>query len=60
MLKAILFTVPLSQCNQQYLDYGREAKHITLENGVKKSQYCAWDPNERRDICDGDSGMSIA
>lgn len=56
MLKAQVTTVPLSECNQTYLNYNRQANHIMYRNGVKESHYCAQNPNERKGSCKGDSG----
>lgn len=56
LLKTDLATVPLSQCNQTFLEYNRKGSNLSaLQNGISESQYCAHDPNGN-DSCDGDSG----
>lgn len=49
-------TVPLSECNQIYLDYNLGANHIQLKNGITESQYCAHNPNGKNDFGQGGSG----
>lgn len=56
LLKAEVKTVPLQQCNQTYLNYNGDANHIMYKNGIRESQYCAHNPDERNGSCDGDSG----
>lgn len=55
-MKVEVETMPISQCNENYRDYNRRAVSAALANGITKDQYCAWDPNLRKDSCRGDSG----
>lgn len=57
LLKTEVRTVPLSQCNQQYLHHNEQANHVIFRNGITESQYCARDPIGRRGVCNGDSGQ---
>lgn len=57
LLKAEVRTVPRLECNEQYMRYNEQAKHVIYQSGISESQYCAHDPLRRRAICNGDSGM---
>lgn len=56
--KADLITMPLSsQCNTTFLDYNRGGgNQKAFRDGISPTQYCAYDPDGRRDSCQGDSG----
>ena len=56
LLKIDLKTMPLSECNTELLDYNRVRNVPSFRNGIDESQYCAHDPNGRKDSCQGDSG----
>lgn len=59
LLTAELTTMPLSECNETYLDYNQMAHSIEFQHGVSESQYCAYDQMERGDSCKGDSGAFL-
>lgn len=56
MRKTVLKTVPVSKCNDTYLDYYRQTSLSALKNGIHIGQYCAQDPKNVSDSCQGDSG----
>lgn len=56
LLFAEVITMPISQCNELYLNYNRMANTILLQYGISENQYCAYDQHERSDSCRGDSG----
>lgn len=56
LLKIELNTLPLFECNKTLLEYNRARNLASFRGGIEKSQYCAHDPNGRRDSCQGDSG----
>ncbi|XP_031639695.1 serine protease persephone-like, partial [Contarinia nasturtii] len=56
LLKTNLTTVPLSECNSTLLEWNKEYNSPSFENGISEGQYCANDPEGRRDSCHGDSG----
>lgn len=51
--------MPLSQCNEFYLEYNERASLQAFRNGLSESQYCTHDPNGKSDSCEGDSGGPI-
>lgn len=56
--KGEVTTVPLSECNDIYLEYDKQQDKSTIfRNGIDESQYCARDPRRKFDVCEGDSGM---
>lgn len=56
MLKATLKTVPLSECNTTYYNHALSRNWAAFRSGLDRSYYCAADPNEMSDTCEGDSG----
>lgn len=56
LLKVELKTLPLSECNATLLEYNEGRNLPIFKNGIEKSQYCAHDPDGKRDSCQGDSG----
>lgn len=48
--------MPLSDCNRTLLKYNEFVNHAAFRNGISEGQYCAYDPEGRRDSCEGDSG----
>ncbi|XP_031631877.1 serine/threonine-protein phosphatase 6 regulatory ankyrin repeat subunit C-like [Contarinia nasturtii] len=54
--KTELTSMPLSQCNSTMINWNRAVNDAGLRNGLIEGQYCAYDPNGRRDSCQGDSG----
>lgn len=48
--------MPFAECNTIILEYNKKANQKALRNGIKESQYCAYDPNRKADTCEGDSG----
>lgn len=56
LLKTTLITMPLSQCNETLLEYNKKANQKAFRNGIDQSQYCAHDPAQNNDSCEGDSG----
>lgn len=57
LLKAEVTTVPLSECNETYLEYNKQAGNTLYKYGISESQYCASDPTGRSGSCHGDSGV---
>lgn len=56
LLFAEVVTMPITQCNELYLNYNRMANSILLQYGISENQYCAYDQHGRGDSCKGDSG----
>lgn len=56
LLKTIVNTMPISQCNETLLKYNQERNLPAFREGVNERQYCAWDPYGVSDSCQGDSG----
>ncbi|XP_031632766.1 serine protease persephone-like isoform X2 [Contarinia nasturtii] len=54
--KAELKSMPLSQCNSTLMDLDKSAMLAPFRNGLIGGQYCAYDPEGKRDACQGDSG----
>lgn len=54
--KTDLITMPLSRCNATVLEYNQQRNEKPFRNGVSETQYCAYDPEGRKDSCEGDSG----
>lgn len=54
--KAELITFPLSECNTTFLDYNEMIMERPFRGGLSPGQYCAYDPDRKRDSCLGDSG----
>lgn len=51
--------MPLIQCNQTILDFNKN-KHIrALRDGVRRSQYCVYDPNSTQQSCGLTSGAPL-
>lgn len=48
--------MPLGECNSTILDWNRNEHVLEFKNGISESQYCAYDPQGKRDSCHGDSG----
>lgn len=48
--------MPLEQCNTTLVQFNLEANEPALRNGLTSSQYCAYDPDGKKDACQGDSG----
>lgn len=55
-MKTEVETLPLSECNARYKEHNRKVHSAALTNGITENQYCAWDPNLKKDSCRGDSG----
>lgn len=51
ILKSNLQTMPLSQCNTTVMDYNKYGSSRIFQNGISKSQLCAYDPNDMRQNC---------
>lgn len=56
LLETNLKTMPLSQCNTTLLKFNQKRDLPAIRDGISESQYCAYDPNGKKDSCDGDSG----
>lgn len=56
LLKADVETVPLSKCNETFMNDTRTRDLLPFLNGIDESQYCAHDPMGKKDSCQGDSG----
>lgn len=56
LMTAGLITMPLSRCNQIYLDFNKNAQQAAFRDGISDSQYCAYHPSYQSDSCRGDSG----
>lgn len=56
LLKIELVTLPLFECNKTLLEYNKARNLASFRGGIERSQYCAHDPNGKRDSCQGDSG----
>lgn len=48
--------MPLTQCNSILLEYNEERDLPAIRDGISENQYCAYDPNGKKDSCEGDSG----
>lgn len=48
--------MPLAECNTTLLKYNEKRDLPSFRNGIDISQYCAHDPNGKKDSCQGDSG----
>lgn len=48
--------MPLSQCNETLLKYNKNKNLAAVRGGISDSQYCAFDPDGKKDSCEGDSG----
>lgn len=48
--------MPLAECNATLLEYNKNRDLPSFRYGIDVSQYCAHDPNGRKDSCQGDSG----
>lgn len=48
--------MPLEQCNSTILKYNEGKDLPAVRDGISDSQYCAYDPDGKRDSCEGDSG----
>lgn len=59
LLKALLVTMPLSECNDTLLNWNREMDLIVFRDGLHEGQLCAYDPQARNDSCQGDSGGAL-
>lgn len=51
-----MITFPLSECNTTFLDYNEMINERPFRGGLSPGQYCAFDPERKRDSCIGDSG----
>lgn len=51
--------MPLSQCNEAYLDYNKDRNLDTLRDGISESQYCAYDLNFTKESCGISSGGAL-
>lgn len=56
LLSAEIKTMPLSHCNETFVGYNQRINHAAFKEGISNSQYCAYDPANKRDSCRGDSG----
>lgn len=54
--KIELKTMPLSECNETFLEYNEEAHQTVFRYGIYDGQYCAYNPKRENDGCQGDSG----
>lgn len=43
--------MPLSQCNKAYLELNEGANIVELRDGIRKSQYCAYESNPVEEGC---------
>lgn len=57
--KIELVTMPLSECNETFWNYNKRNHLPPFRDGIDNSQYCAHDPIERKDSCQGDSGSPL-
>lgn len=48
--------MPILECNATLLEYSRGKNIPSIRNGIIESQYCAYDPDGKKDSCEGDSG----
>lgn len=49
--------MPLSQCNETYLEYNKDHDHPAFRDGLGRGQYCAYDPT--KDSCGFVSGAPL-
>ncbi|XP_031634562.1 serine protease persephone-like isoform X2 [Contarinia nasturtii] len=59
LLKTNLTTVPLRECNSTWIEWNKSENLVIFRNGISNGQYCAYDPEGRRDSCHGDSGSPL-
>lgn len=48
--------MPRAECNATLSKYNQRANLAALRDGVRNSQYCAYDAEGKNDTCQGDSG----
>ncbi|XP_031631924.1 serine protease persephone-like [Contarinia nasturtii] len=57
LLKAQVKTIPLSECNSTFVEWNRKVSNFSaFQNGLDEGQYCAHDPEGKKDSCFGDGG----
>ncbi|XP_031629043.1 serine protease persephone-like [Contarinia nasturtii] len=61
LLKIQLKTMPLGQCNSTMLQYNQLINSPRFRNGdgLNDGQYCAFDPEGKKDTCQGDGGSPL-
>lgn len=59
LLRINLRTLPLSQCNETYLEFYKKTNQIAIRDGISKSQYCAYDPDSTKESCRLTSGAPL-
>lgn len=55
LLKTNVITKPLLECNITHLE-SDQGNRPAIRDGLKVGQYCAYDPEGKKDSCEGDSG----
>lgn len=55
LLKATLQLVPNEDCTSRF----NKAQIFAARKGINEGQLCAWDPEFKKDSCQGDSGTKI-